>query len=319
MENNTKMVDFSIDLVYLWVDGNDPQWRTKHNAFVGKTETKSSVNCEGRYADHDELKYSLRSAEMYAPWIRKIFIVTDNQIPSWLDISNPKIRLVDHTEILPTECLPCFSSRPIEHSLYKISGLAEHFLYANDDMYFNRAVKPIDFFAADGLPIIRFNRRPFRKWTLLFKEKVLGKPLSNYIRAIQNSAALVEKKYGIYYGGKTHHNIDAYLKSDYQHVGEVFKSEIGQTLANRVRSVNDIQRNIYSYVALAEKRGHLHYVTRRTSFKLNIENESHYEKLDRLHPLLFCMNDSEYATESDRQRAAAYLKKRFPKKSQFEK
>lgn len=308
-----------IDLVYLWVNGNDPQWLAKRNACIGKTEEKSAVNCDGRYADNDELKYSLRSIEKYAPWIRRIFIVTDNQVPVWLDTSNARVRIVDHKEIMPDVCLPCFNSAVIEHFLYKIPGLAEHFIYANDDMFINKHVTPETFFGKDGLPIVRFNRRPFRKWTLLFKEKVQGKRLSNYVQTIRNSAELVEKKYGKYYGGKTHHNIDAYLRSDYEHAAKVFEDEIRTTLPNHVRSENDIQRNIYSYVALAEKRAHLHYVTQRTSFRLHIQNESHYGKLERYNPILFCMNDSQYAKDCDRKRAAAFLDKRFPEKSQYEK
>lgn len=308
-----------IDLVYLWVNGNDPQWLAKRNACIGKTEEKSAVNCDGRYADNDELKYSLRSIEKYAPWLRRIFIVTDNQVPVWLDTANPKVRIVDHKEIMPDVCLPCFNSAVIEHFLYRIPGLAEHFIYANDDMFINKPVTPETFFGKDGLPIVRFNRRPFRKWTLLFKEKVQGKRLSNYVQTIRNSAELVEKKYGKYYGGKTHHNIDAYLRSDYEHAAKVFEDEIRTTLPNHVRSENDIQRNIYSYVALAEKRAHLHYVTQRTSFRLHIQNESHYGKLERYNPILFCMNDSQYAKDCDRKRAAAFLDKRFPEKSQYEK
>ncbi len=308
-----------VDLVYLWVDGNDPQWLAKRNAGIGNTEEESAVNCEGRYADNDELKYSLRSVEKYAPWIRQIFIVTDNQTPAWLNTSNPKVRIIDHKEIMPETCLPCFNSVLIEHFLHKIPGLSEHFLYANDDMFINKPVTRDTFFAADGLPVIRLNRRPLRKWSLLFKEKVLRKPLSNYVRTIRNSAELVEKRYGTYYGGKTHHNIDAYLKSDYRHVGQVFKREIEATLSNHVRSLNDIQRNIYSYVPLAEKRGHLLYVSQKSSFRLHIQNESHYRKLEKYNPLLFCMNDSQYAKDSDRERASAFLKKRFPEKSQFEK
>lgn len=308
-----------IDLVYLWVNGNDPQWLTKRNACIGKTEEKSAVNCDGRYADNDELKYSLRSIDKYAPWLRRIFIVTDNQVPVWLDTSNARVRIVDHKEIMPDVCLPCFNSAVIEYFLYKIPGLAEHFIYANDDMFINKPVTPETFFGKDGLPIVRFNRRPFRKWTLLFKEKVQGKRLSNYVQTIRNSAELVEKKYGKYYGGKTHHNIDAYLRSDYEHAAKVFEDEIRTTLPNHVRSENDIQRNIYSYVALAEKRAHLHYVTQRTSFRLHIQNESHYGKLERYNPILFCMNDSQYAKDCDRKRAAAFLDKRFPEKSQYEK
>ena len=220
---------------------------------------------------------------------------------------------------MPDVCLPCFNSAVIEHFLYRIPGLAEHFIYANDDMFINKPVTPETFFGKDGLPIVRFNRRPFRKWTLLFKEKVQGKRLSNYVQTIRNSAELVEKKYGKYYGGKTHHNIDAYLRSDYEHAAKVFEDEIRTTLPNHVRSENDIQRNIYSYVALAEKRAHLHYVTQRTSFRLHIQNESHYGKLERYNPILFCMNDSQYAKDCDRKRAAAFLDKRFPEKSQYEK
>lgn len=307
-----------IDLVYLWVDGNDPKWQAKRNAFIGKTEKNSSENCDGRYANNDELKYSIRSVEKYAPWIRKIFIVTDNQIPQWLDTTNPKVKIVDHKDIMNQESLPCFNSNVIEHYLYRIPGLAEHFIYANDDMFINRPVTEFDFFNKDGLPIIRFNRRPFRKFTLMLKEKLLKKTLSNYNQAIKNSAALVEKKYGTYYGGKTHHNIDAYRKSDYEYTAEVFKDDIARTLTNHVRFSNDIQRNIYSYVPIAEKRAELHYVTQKTSFRLHIQNKEHYAKLEKYNPLLFCMNDSEYAEQSDRERAAQFLMKKFPDKSKLE-
>ena len=313
------MGTMEIDFVYLWVDGNDPKWQAKRNAFIGNTQKKSAVNCEGRYANNDELKYSLRSIELYAPWIRKIFIVTDNQTPQWLDTSNPKIKIIDHKEIMPAQSLPCFNSCVIEHFIHRIPGLAEHFLYGNDDMFFNKPVTPDMFFTSKGFPIIRFNRRPFRKLTLLFKEKIQGKTLSNYVQTIRNSADLVEKKYGIYYGGKTHHNIDAYSKSNYEHAQQVFRKEIEATFQNHARSANDIQRNLYSYVDLAEKRGQLHYVTQKTSFRLHIHNESHYNKLERYNPMLFCMNDSEYADDNDRKRAAEFLEKRFPGKSQFEK
>lgn len=317
MKNNIETME--VDFVYLWVDGNDPIWQAKRNALIGKTEEKSAVNCDGRYADNDELKYSLRSLEMYAPWIRKIFIVTDNQVPKWLNTSNPKVRIVDHKEILPAQSLPCFNSCLIEHFLWRIPDLSEHFLYGNDDMFINKPVSPNDFFTTNGSPIIRMNRRPFRKLSLLFKEKIQRKTLSYYIQTIRNAAELTEKKYGIYYGGKTHHNIDSYIKSNYQHVGEIFRSEINATLENHVRYPNDIQRNIYSYVLLAEKLGHLNYVSQKTSFRLHIQNESHYKKLERYNPLLFCMNDSEYAKDTDRKRAKAFLEARFPEKSKFEK
>ncbi len=307
-----------IDLVYLWVNGNDPQWQAKRNALIGKTEERSSANCEGRYANNDELKYSLRSIELYAPWIRKIFIVTDNQVPEWLDTSNPKVKIIDHKDIMPPQALPCFNSNVIEHFIYRIPELSEYYLYANDDMFLNKPTTPSTFFTSEGFPIIRFNRRPFRKLTLLFKEKVLKKQLSQYVQAIRNSANLVDKKYGIYYGGKTHHNIDSYRKSDCEYTRKVFNTEIESTISNHIRKSNDIQRNIYSYVPLAEKRAQLHYVTQKTSFRFHIHNQKHYRKFKHFTPLFFCMNDSEYATDRDRKNAKFFLEKRFPNISEFE-
>lgn len=307
-----------IDLVYLWVDGNDPKWIAKRNACIGKPSGKEE-NCEGRYVEHEELKYSLRSVEKYAPWIRKIFIITDNQTPKWLDTSNQKVQIVDHTAIMPSECLPCFNSSVIHHSLHNIPGLAEHFLLADDDMYLNRPVKPDTFFAEDSLPKIRFNRRPFRRLFYLFKTKVLRQPLHNYLQKIHNSALLVEHKYGKYYTCKPHHNIDAYLKSTYKYTRELFDKEISATLHNHARSSDDFQRSIYSYVALAEKRAHKLYVNQHTSFRLHIHKEKLYKKFKEYNPVFFCMNDSQYACEDDRKRAQIFINELFPNKSSFEK
>ena len=213
-----------IDLVYLWVNGNDPKWIAKRDACIGKPSDKQE-NCAGRYADSGELKYSLRSIEKYAPWIRKVFIVTDEQTPEWLDTENPKVQVVDHKEIMPKESLPCFNSNLIEHFLDKIPGLSEHFLFANDDMYINRPVSPATFFEADGLPILYVNRKPFRKLALYLRERLIGKPISMYQLFVRNASELVEKHYGKYYGSKLHHNIDAYLKSTITYTNEKFAKD----------------------------------------------------------------------------------------------
>lgn len=316
MENNPN----AIDLVYLWVDGNDPKWQAKRNAFIGKTEENSPINCKGRYANNDELKYSLRAMDIYAPWIRKIFIVTDEQTPQWLDTSNPKVHIVDHKDIMPAESLPCFNSCLIEHYLYKIPGLAEHFLLANDDMFINKKVTPEDFFTPEGLPIVRLTHKRLRKIRWFYREKIRKKPLKNYSKKIANASRIVEKKYGIYFTGMPHHNIDAYLKSDYLHVAEeVMKNEFLSDSKHRMRNDNDIQRIVFSYVPLAEKRAKVHYVTKKESMYIKIEKKRHYRRLERLSPTFFCMNDSEYATDKDRIMAKMYLEKRFPNKSQFEK
>ncbi len=309
-----------IDLVYLWVDGNDPVWRAKRNAFMGKAQDDSPENCKGRTADNDELKYSLRSVEAYAPWIRNVFIVTDGQVPGWLDTSNPRVRVVDLTEIMPPHCLPCFNSSLIEKFLYRIPGLAEQFLYANDDMFINRPVTAADFFTPEGFPLVRLTRKPFRKLRWFWRERIRRKPLKNYSATIALASRLVEGKYGIYYTGMPHHNIDSYLKSDCRRVAEeVLRDEFLSNHKNHTRSGDDIQRIVFSYIALAEKRGRLRYVTDKESMHVGIHKKRHYERLERNRPMFFCMNDSEYATDEDRSRSKAYLEKRFPGKSSFEK
>ena len=310
----------SIDLVYLWVDGNDPEWQAKRNAFLGRKVENSSSNFNGRYVNNDELKFSLRSVERYAPWIRKVFIVTDNQKPKWLDISNPKIQIIDQNDILPDKSLPCFNSNVLEHFLYKVPNLSEHFLLSNDDMFFNKTVLPTTFFGKDGFPIIRLNRKPFRRFRWFLREQIFKKPHKLYSKALFNAAELVKHKFGVFYNGLPHHNLDSYLKSECLRVAEhIFKNEIDLTKMNHFRSANDIQRIVYSYVALAEKRGHLQYVSSKESLHVHIQKDRHYEKLKKFNPTFFCMNDTEYADDNDRMKLKMWLSTRFPEKSKFEK
>ena len=215
--------------------------------------------------------------------------------------------------------MPSFNSNVLEHFLYKIPNLSEHFLLSNDDMFLNRTVIPDTFFAADGFPIIRLNRKPFRRFRWFLREQILKKPHKLYSKALFNAAELVKNKFGVFYNGLPHHNIDSYLKSDCLRVSEqIFKDEIDQMKMNHVRSSNDIQRVIYSYVALAEKRGHLQQVSSRDSLHVHIQKERHYEKLEKINPTFFCMNDTEYADDNDRMKLKEWLNNRFPKKSQFE-
>ena len=310
----------NIDLVYLWVDGNDPKWQAKRNAFLERKVENSLSSFNGRYVNNDELKYSLRSVERYAPWIRKIFIVTDDQTPEWLDIENPKIKIIDHKEILPAESLPCFNSNVLEHFLYKISNLSEYFILSNDDTFFNKIVSPTTFFGKDGYPIIRLTRKPFRRFRWFLREQIFKNPHKLYSKALFNAAELVKQKFGFFYNGLPHHNIDSYLKSDCIRVGEqIFKNEIDHTKMNHIRNANDIQRIVYSYVALAEKRGHLRYVSNDESLHIHIQKDRHFEKLKKFDPTFFCMNDTEYADDNDRMKLKVWLSTRFPEKSEFEK
>jgi hypothetical protein len=152
-------VDFPIDAVYTWVDGSDPAWMERKaaaHAAVGLGELNEFASNESRFLSRDELRYSLRSLDTYASWIRHVYVVTDDQVPPWLDTTNPRITVVSHRDLFGDRGrLPTFNSHAIESQLHHIPGLSEHFLYLNDDFFFGRPVEPRQFFHGNG--IARFN------------------------------------------------------------------------------------------------------------------------------------------------------------------
>jgi hypothetical protein len=148
-------VRFPIDAVYTWVDGADPAWQRRKAAALRAngwaTASPQSANAS-RYTSRDELRYSLRSLHYHAPWIRNIFLVTDAQVPAWLDAEHPAVTVVDHREIFGAAGrTPTFNSHAIESRLHHIPGLAEHFIYVNDDVFLGRPVTPDQFFLPSGL------------------------------------------------------------------------------------------------------------------------------------------------------------------------
>lgn len=148
-------IDFPIDVVYTWVDGNDPAWlerkRLTHESAGLGTLNEFAVN-DSRFTSHDELRYSLRSLDMYANWVRRVYLVTDDQVPDWLDRANPKLRIVSHRELFGDRGrLPTFNSHAIESQLHHVEDLSEHYLYMNDDVFFGRPVSPDIFFLSNGL------------------------------------------------------------------------------------------------------------------------------------------------------------------------
>ncbi|XP_037735426.1 N-acetylglucosamine-1-phosphotransferase subunits alpha/beta isoform X3 [Chelonia mydas] len=101
-----------------------------------------------RFEDNEELRYSLRSIERHAPWVRHIFIITNGQIPSWLNLDNPRITIVTHQDIFQNlSHLPTFSSPAIESHIHRIAGLSQKFIYLNDDVMFGKDVWPDDFYS----------------------------------------------------------------------------------------------------------------------------------------------------------------------------
>ncbi len=317
------MLDFPVDIVYLWCDSSDNVWREKKNkelAKYGKPLDKDSIG-ECRFIENDELKYSLRSLEKYAPWIRRVYIITDNQIPKWLNINNPKVHVVDHTQILSPEALPTFNSSAIETSVHKIPGLSEHFLFANDDMFFGNYVDKEFFFDENGAPVFRFGKR-----------RILNKTYRGLYGYMLNKAYnMVLNKFGKSYARYPHHNIDAYRISDIEKCYNEFRESFEQTKLQKFREKECVQRSIFGYYSVANSISSYKitddFLARVKAFynKTHLDSMSAILKSSKLkyiekqNPYLFCLNDSLKTTDKDRLDMKKFLERKFPNHSSFEK
>ena len=136
----------NISFVYTWVDGSDINLANSKSKYNGGNKDFNS-----RDRSVDELLYSLRSLKKYLPWYNgTIFIVTNNQIPEWLDINNSQIKIINHEEIIPKYINPTFDSSTIECFLDKIPNISDIFIYMNDDFFFNNFVHPSFFFTSQS-------------------------------------------------------------------------------------------------------------------------------------------------------------------------
>ena len=138
-----------IDIVVLWVDGSDPAWQAQKAKYQGKTLT--DANSVNRFRDWGLMPYWFRGIERFAPWVRTVHFVTCGHVPDFLNLDAPKLHHVRHSDYIPAEYLPTFSANTIEMNVHRIPGLAERYVFFNDDMFLLRPQPERNFFR-DGLP-----------------------------------------------------------------------------------------------------------------------------------------------------------------------
>lgn len=173
------------DVVIAWVDGDDPMHKRKKAAYLtpNKEVNFDDVAGEARYKSTGEIYYCVASILRYAPWVRKIFIVTDSQNPhvdefvarNFSDNKIP-IELIDHTVLFRgyEQYLPTFNSLAISTMLWRIPGLSDSFLYFNDDVFLTSPVEENMWFE-DDKTYIYAERFPALWARLLRWGKHLGK------------------------------------------------------------------------------------------------------------------------------------------------
>lgn len=259
--------DFDVDIVFPWVDGSDKEWLQEKNKYLDQAhqiEIDASVN---RYRDWDNVQYVFRSIEKFAPWVHKVYFITNGQKPKWLNLQNEKLVWVNHKDYIPAEYLPTFSSEAIELNLHRIKGLSEHLIRLNDDFIFLKPLKKSDFFTRDGLPKIVAMEKPksiedfvfdntvrnnvrvlnqfFNKKQVKSQNKHKWYQITNPVCFFMNKFYDVTAKVG-WAGFYNDHLASPLLKSRIEKCWKLFGKNLHQTSLNKFRSIYNITPFIFT-------------------------------------------------------------------------
>ncbi len=310
-----------IDVVYTWVDDADPEWRRSYEEArraVGQESVHALAANASRYRNRDELRFSLRSLALHAPWVRRVHLVTCGQVPAWLETADERVTVVRHDEILDPGCLPTFNSHAIESALHRVPGLAEHYLYLNDDFFLGRPVSPSLFFLADGTPCC------FPDVAAPIPAGPATADDAPVDAAAKNVRDLLAARFGERPTAKMLHAPYAQRRSMLVEIEREFAAEIERTAASRFRAVGDVSvaSCLAHHYGLATGRA---MIGSLESEYVNVADRWAPIKMERLLSLRacdsFCLNETDLPPGRERrvQKAvSAFLGAYYPLSGPFE-
>jgi UDP-glucose 4-epimerase len=295
-------ITFDIDMVFSWVDGAAIEWQRARARRMKSYVVGEGDDSHARFRQLDELKYALRSVNLFAPWIRNVYIVTDSPRPEWL-AEHPRVTIVPSEEFFAdTSVLPTHNSHAVESQLHNIPGLSEHFLYSNDDMFFGRAISPDMFFSPGG--VTKFIEATTR----------IGLGTSNLERSGFENAARVNRaalkdRFGKTITRHLEHTAAPLRKSVMRELEQEFPAEFARTAASTFRSATDVSvtNSLYHYYALMTGRAVLQTEARvryvDTTMRSGLSDMKRL--LKRRDIDLFCLNDGSFPELTVEERADA--------------
>lgn len=319
-----------IDVVYTWVDGSrsDFQEQLRHFRRLECCDNYESVG-ENRFYDNEELRFSLRSLERFAPWVRNVYIVTNDQVPHWLVTSHPRLTLVSQKSLFScADRLPTFNSHAIEWQLSRIPGLARRFLYFNDDMFLGRPVARSDFLTASGgervyLDLWDINSLPDRTTVTEC--------------AVSFAQALLHARFGTTSPRKKiAHVPEIYDRAILEEIERIWPDEIGKMASHRFRRPDDValaglychylleapeQVGCHEAIQLSRANRLYRFVMLKASLRKAV---GQLLGVVRHRPVFFCLNDdlgceNRKTNSLVRKVVRTFLKWYFPGASSFEK
>lgn len=312
-------VRFDIDIVFSWVDGADVEFQRARAKRMRSYVVGEGDDSEARFRQIDELKYALRSVYLFAPWVRKIFIVTDSPRPAWLD-EHPSVQVVRSEEFFTDpDALPTHNSQAVESQLQHIEGLSEHFLYSNDDMFFGRPVQPSMFFSPGG--VTKFIEAQTR---IGLGESDPGR--SGFENAARVNRSLLTKRFDRLITRHLEHAAAPLRKSVLLELEQEFPEDFARTQRSQFRSATDISvtNSLYHYYALMTGRA-----VQQDNAKVRYVDTTARSALNSLPGMLkdrefdlFCLNDGSFPEVSAEERASIvvdFLERYFPIRAPWEK
>ena len=331
-----------IDVVVMWVDGNDAEWIKEKEKYAPVKQDDS--NSSNRFRDWNLMKYWFRGIEKNMPWVRKIFFVTWGHTPSFLNLDHPKLRVVKHDEYIPEQYLPTFSANPIELNLHRITDLSENFILFNDDFF---VIKPLNesYFFKNGKPCVYFAELPlamageFEAWQWMVindlkiinkhfnkKNSILKNPLLYFNPAFQFKdnvrSLLLSTAYHTYFTGfKVTHSASAFNKRVFREVWDKEYDVLDHTSKHRFRNRDDVNQWLFLWWQIA--KGDF-TPQKMTPYVDDVTEDSIHELCERITKQkneIICLNDP--TGEVDFNKLSSILHDAFekilPEKCSFEK
>lgn len=324
-----------IDFVIPWVDGADPAWQAEFRQYrIAAGMDASAI----RYRDWGTLPYWFRAVEQFAPWVRKIHLITWGHIPAWLDTSHPKLNIVRHEDYIPKEWLPTFNVNPIELNIHRIESLSEHFVLFNDDTFLTRPCRKEDFFR-EGLPcdMARLNIiRPSSIGPLILNNvelinnlhtrKALDRHLGKWLAPCYGLSNLLKTitllPWSFFPGFYDSHQAQPYRKSDFERAWQQWGEALAKTSSTRFRDCSNVTEWLIRYDVLC--RGE--FVPRSVADgRMVTLTDQSVDEITRLiasqAQRMLCLHDSEEIVDFDAtcRKLQAGFEQLLPQSSSYEK
>ena len=332
-----------IDFVVTWVDGSDPLWQKEKDFFQMLSRPEGDAILPARFRDWGIFKYWFRAVEKYAPWVRYVFLVTNGQLPEWINLNNPKLRVVFHRDFIPSESLPTFNSCAIENCLHRIDELSEHFVCFNDDFIITKPLQPEDFFQ-DDKPILCAAGSPIRNYSSnntfyhrLFSVQGIVSEL-NWSRYYRNHPDLwfsytsgfnllynlrdfqTDRMSGVYFP----HLSQPIRKRTMKRAWELYADALNHTLSHRFRNALDLNRYLFAILDIFSGDFVPCSPTSLGDYsEIGLDNSTLFLNMRTHRYKITCLNDSSDISESSfdatKRQVISVLEELFPDKSSFEK